>query len=125
MDHRKRTLDVKILPHRTKRSNGVAAIYDVWVDTKGAGYPEYVIEWNLETERVYVNRADRFSFGERVCEQPMEKYNYRFAHLNVPRSCLGHPARLRVSVQASDNDATVRSDWAPGFHRYGKWTRRN
>lgn len=124
VDHRDHVLRVKILPHkRPNRGNGVAARYQIWVDTQGAGFPEYVIEWNLETERVYVNRANRFQVGERVCNREMGKYNYRFARVTVPRACLDRPARLRVSVQASDNDTTVRSDWAPGFHRYGLWTR--
>lgn len=124
VDYRRYAVDVKVVGYKTKRSNGVAAIYDIWVDTKGAGFPEYVIQWNLETSRVYVNRAERFEFGERVCDMPMKKYNFRNAQLRVPRSCLDRPARLRVSVQASDNDTTVRSDWAPGFHRYGRWTKR-
>lgn len=124
VDHRPRKVAVEVVPYRTRRDNGVAAIYDVWVDTRGAGFPEYVIEWNLETSRVYVNRADRFTSGARVCSQPLGDFNFRDVRFVVPRSCLGRPARLRVSVQASDNDTTVRSDWAPGFHRYGPWTAR-
>ncbi|WP_148613611.1 hypothetical protein [Nocardioides rubriscoriae] len=124
VDHRPRTITVKVVPYRTERDNGVAAIYDVWVDTTGAGFPEYDIRWNLETDRVYVYRAGRFTVVEQLCSQPLGRFDFRTARLRVPRSCLGRPARLRVSVQASDNDATVRSDWAPGFHRYGRWTRR-
>lgn len=43
-------------------------------------------------------------------------------HLELPRSCLGNPGKLRATVRARRLFANkVGIDWAPGYYRFIGW----
>ncbi|HWJ52548.1 MAG TPA: hypothetical protein VNT24_04130, partial [Propionibacteriaceae bacterium] len=46
-----------------------------------------------------------------------------FAKIIVPRSCLGTPSKVRVSVVGIYEDPDI-VDWAPGEERFYPWVNR-
>ena len=104
--------------------------YRFWLDTDSSDPgPEYMTEVYPDSGRSTLQRVDDFaSYGTTI-----ECDGYRitasvdgpeYARIVVPRSCVGTPSLVRVSVTGfyDENPAVV--DWAPGEERFYPWVNR-
>jgi hypothetical protein len=115
-------------------------VQTLYVDTDTADPgPERVVTFSAEVPVPGVFVVDDFSeagvlgsdddyYVDQVCSLPRARtirdksgtQGYRFA---VPRSCLGDPARVRVSLVTAQDFPGTAQDWAPGRQVFGPWTR--
>jgi hypothetical protein len=108
--------------------------YHFWVDTNSTNPgPEYKAEVYPNSDGLIFKRVGNFaSSGIRVnCRgfrAIADVYGDPYAKVIIPRSCLGAPSRVRVSVvgyydENNDNRIDV-VDWAPGEERFYPWVDR-
>jgi hypothetical protein len=106
------------------RGASLTNVYHFSVDTDVADPgPEYVVHVVTEVSpRVSVTRVEDFGEeGDVVCELRTSSLDIRRAVLRaaVPRSCLGDPARVRISLHAFDDHEG--DDYLPAPRRFTRW----
>jgi len=107
--------------------------YRFWLDTDpNDPGPEFKTEIYPDSDGFYLQKVANFaspgiktgcSFrAEASPDGPI------YAKITVPRSCLGHPSKVRVAVvgyyQEDDDAAMDVVDWAPGTERFYAWVNR-
>ena len=108
--------------------------YHFWIDTNSANPgPEYKAEVYPNSDGLIFKRVGNFaSSGIQVdCRgfrAVADVYGANYAKIFGPRSCIGVPAAVRVSVvgyydENNDNHIDV-VDWAPGEERFYPWVDR-
>ena len=112
-----------------------ADYYQVWIDLDPADPgPERLVVLSLETLAPSVHTVNSFSrativgtqpLSPSVCSSPVVRASFRpgsrHVLLDVPRACLGDPARVRVAVQAAMDHPGTTTDWAPRRRHFGPW----
>ena len=108
--------------------------YRFWIDTNsGDPGPEYRADVYPNSDGIYLTRVANFASPGRIfrCRglgAVANVFGEDYAKVVVPRSCIGTPSRVRVSVVAyydenNDNRIDV-VDWAPGEARFYPWVNR-
>lgn len=105
---------------------GIPRNTDVWIDTGGSAAPDRVVVLRLEVDpRFAVHRTSGFGqVGRATCRLRNVEYAAEpgLMTFEVPRSCLGDPARIRTSLR---NHTDISSgDWIPAARTFGPWVRR-
>jgi hypothetical protein len=105
--------------------------YRFWLDTNASDPgPEYRVDVNPNSEVIPLLKVANFASpgikqpsctGLRV--QADASGDDEFAKVIVPRSCMGTPSRVRVSVVGYYEDPDI-TDWAPGTERFTAWVNR-
>lgn len=116
------TVTVKTGPYR------VGSYFTVYLDTDPADPgPEYRNDIYPNSEVMPLKRVERFGQQGRTvrCDglrARADAYGPEEVALIVPRSCVGRPAKVRVSVRGYfDVKGPNVKDWAPGFHKFTGW----
>jgi hypothetical protein len=108
--------------------------YRFWVDTNSTNPgPEYRADVYPNSDGIYIMRVGNFAssgiiFNCRGLRGIADVYGDPLAKITIPRSCIGTPSRVRVSVVAyydENNDQHIDVvDWAPGEERFYPWVNR-
>ena len=108
--------------------------YHFWVDTNSANPgPEYKAEVYPNSDGIYIKRVGNFAsrgiiFRCSGLRASADVFGEDYAKVIIPRSCIGAPSRVRVSVVAyydENNDQRIDvTDWAPGEERFYAWVNR-
>jgi hypothetical protein len=129
VSHGPRTVGVTAFEDETTYANH----YRFWLDTDpNDPGPEFKTEIYPDSDGFYLQKVANFaspgiktgcSFrAEASPDGPI------YAKITVPRSCLGHPSKVRVAVvgyyQEDDDAAMDVVDWAPGTERFYAWVNR-
>lgn len=106
--------------------------YEFWLDTnpKDPG-PEYRVDALPNTEVIPLQKVANFDSGGidlkcsglRVLADASDGDDTPYAKIIVPRSCLGTPSKVRVSVVGFYETPKV-TDWAPGERLFYGWVNR-
>lgn len=109
----------------------IGSYYTFWLDTlpKNAG-PEYKVVIYPNSDGMSVLKVGSFkSAGKAVkCRgfrASADIFGPKVVSIKVPRSCIGNPAKVRVSVRASyavPGPNVI--DWGPGKKKFFGWVRR-
>ena len=110
---------------------GIEDFFTFWLDTRpsDAG-PEYKVVVYPNSDGIQLRRLD--DFGEAGTAVPCDRLRARadafgpdVVSISVPRSCMGNPGRIRVSVRGRyvDDGHQVR-DWAPAERSFFGWVNR-
>jgi hypothetical protein len=102
--------------------------YHFWVDTNSTNPgPEYKAEVYPNSDGIYMRRVGNFASRGIIFRCPglraiADVFGEDYAKVIIPRSCIGAPSSVRVSVVAyydenNDNRIDV-VDWAPGEERF-------
>lgn len=106
--------------------------YEFWLDTNpddpGA---EYRVDVFPNSEIVPLQKVTNFNSpgidlkcdGLRVIADASDGDETPYAKITVPRSCVGTPSKVRVSVVGRYTDPAV-VDWAPGEEKFYPWVNR-
>jgi hypothetical protein len=106
--------------------------YEFWLDTNpNDPGPEYRVDALPNTEVIPLQKVANFDSGGidlkcsglRVLADASDGDETPYAKIIVPRSCLGTPSKVRVSVVGFYETPTV-TDWAPGERRFYPWVNR-
>lgn len=106
--------------------------YQFWLDTDpGDPGAEYRVDVYPNTEVVPLQKVTNFDSpgidlkcdGLRVLADASDGDETPYAKVTVPRSCMGTPSSVRVSVVGYYSDPAV-TDWAPGERRFYPWVDR-
>ena len=107
--------------------------YQFWLDTNSSDPgPEYRVDALPNTEVIPLMKVANFDSpgikqpactGLRVQADASDGDETPFAKIIVPRSCMGTPSRVRVSVVGFYESPRV-TDWAPGERRFYAWVNR-
>lgn len=104
--------------------------YRFWLDTdpKDPG-PEYKTEVYPNSDGMALQKVENFSSeGTNVrCggyRAIADAYGPEYAKIIVPRSCLGNPSKVRVSVTGFYDENPDVVDWAPGTRKFTPWVYR-
>jgi hypothetical protein len=108
--------------------------YHFWVDTDAANPgPEYKAEVYPNSDGIYLKRVGNFAsrgiiFRCSGLRAIADVFGEDYAKVIIPRSCLGAPSRVRVSVVGyydENNDQHIDVvDWAPGEEQFYSWVNR-
>jgi hypothetical protein len=108
--------------------------YHFWVDTDSTNPgPEYKAELYPNSDGIYLKRVGNFdSRGVLLhcngLQGIADVFGEDYAKIIIPRSCIGGPSRVRVSVVGyydENNDQRIDvTDWAPGEERFYAWVDR-
>jgi hypothetical protein len=108
--------------------------YYFWIDTNSTNPgPEYKAEVYPNSDGIYLKRVGNFASSGiiircRGLRAVADVFGADYAKVFIPRSCIGGPSRVRVSVVAyydEDNDQRIDVvDWAPGQERFYGWVNR-
>ena len=108
--------------------------YHFWVDTDSANPgPEYKAEVYPNSDGIYLKRVGNFAsrgiiFRCSGLRAIADVFGEDYAKVVIPRSCIGAPTRVRVSVVGyydENNDQRIDVvDWAPGEERFYAWVNR-
>ncbi len=107
--------------------------YQFWLDTDSSDPgPEYRVDVNPNSEVIPLLKVANFASpgikkpsctGLRVEADASDGDETPYAKVIVPRSCMGTPSRVRVSVVGYYENPDV-TDWAPGTERFTAWVNR-
>ena len=107
--------------------------YEFWLDTNSSDPgPEYRVDVLPNTEVIPLMKVANFDSpgikqtsctGLRVQADASDGDETPFAKIIVPRSCMGTPSQVRVSVVGFYESPNV-TDWAPGERRFYPWVNR-
>jgi hypothetical protein len=107
--------------------------YEFWLDTNpNDPGPEYRVDVNPNSEVLPLMKVANFDSpgikqpsctGLRVLADASDGDATPYAKVIVPRSCMGNPSRVRVSVVGYYEDPDI-TDWAPGTERFTAWVSR-
>ena len=104
--------------------------YRFWLDTNSSDPgPEYRVDVYPNSEVIPLLKVA--NFDSPGIKQPSctglrvqaDAGGEEFAKVIVPRSCMGTPSRVRVSVVGYYEDPDI-TDWAPGTERFTAWVNR-
>jgi hypothetical protein len=108
--------------------------YYFWIDTNsGNPGPEYKAEVYPNSDGIYLKRVGNFASRGVIfhCDGMRaiaDVFGEDYAKVIIPRSCIGAPGRVRVSVVGyydENNDQRIDVvDWAPGEERFYSWVSR-
>jgi hypothetical protein len=108
--------------------------YHFWVDTNPTNPgPEYKAEVYPNSDGIFIKRVGNFaSRGITIrcsgLRAIADIFGEDYAKVFIPRSCIGAPASVRVSVVGyydENNDQRIDvTDWAPGEERFYPWVDR-
>ena len=108
--------------------------YHFWVDTDSTNPgPEYKAEVYPNSDGIYLKRVGNFASRGVIIRCSglraiADVFGDDYAKVIIPRSCIGAPSRVRVSVVGyydEDNDQHIDVvDWAPGEERFYPWVNR-
>ena len=108
--------------------------YHFWVDTDTTNPgPEYRAEVYPNSDGILIKRVGNFAsrgimFHCAGLRATADVFGEDYAKVVIPRSCLGAPTRVRVSVVArydeNNDDRIDVVDWAPGEERFYAWVNR-
>jgi hypothetical protein len=106
--------------------------YEFWLDTNpNDPGPEYRVDALPNTEVIPLQKVANFDSGGidlkcsglRVLADASDGDDTPYAKIIVPRSCVGTPSKVRVSVVGFYETPKV-TDWAPGERRFYPWVNR-
>ena len=106
--------------------------YEFWLDTNpNDPGPEYRVDALPNTEVIPLQKVANFDSGGidtkcsglRVQADASDGDDTPYAKFIVPRSCVGTPSKVRVSVVGFYETPKV-TDWAPGELRFYPWVNR-
>src|ERR671916_2722348 len=107
--------------------------YQFWLDTNPSDPgPEYRVDVNPNSEVIPLLKVANFASpgikkpsctGLRVQADASDGDKTPYAKVIVPRSCMGTPSRVRVSVVGFYENPDI-TDWAPGTERFTAWVNR-
>ena len=104
--------------------------YRFWLDTNSSDPgPEYRVDVFPNSEVIPLLKVANFAspgIKQRSCtglRVQADAGGEEFAKVIVPRSCMGTPSRVRVSVVGYYEDPDI-VDWAPGTERFTPWVNR-
>ena len=106
--------------------------YEFWLDTNpNDPGPEYRVDALPNTEVIPLQKVANFDSpgikrscaGLRVQADASDGDATPYAKIIVPRSCVGTPSKVRVSVVGFYETPKV-TDWAPGERRFYPWVNR-
>lgn len=105
--------------------------FTFWLDTlaKNAG-PEYKMDIYPNSDGLAVLRVGNFTDKGKVVACPgfrasADIFGPRVVSIAVPRSCIGNPSKVRVSVRGYyDVPGPNIIDWAPGRRHFFGWVHR-
>jgi hypothetical protein len=108
--------------------------YHFWVDTNSTNPgPEYKAEVYPNSDGIYLKRVGNFASTGIIIRCSglraiADVFGEDYAKVIIPRSCIGGPGRVRVSVVGyydENNDQHIDVvDWAPGEERFYAWVNR-
>ena len=107
--------------------------YEFWLDTNPSDPgAEYRVDVIPNAEVLPLMKVANFDSpgikvkcdGLRVLADASDGDETPFAKIIVPRSCLGTPSRVRVSVVGFYDEDPDIVDWAPGEERFYPWVNR-
>jgi hypothetical protein len=108
--------------------------YRFWIDTNSTNPgPEYRADIYPNSDGIYIMRVGNFAssgiiFRCRGLRGVADVFGEDNAKITIPRSCIGTPGRVRVSVVGyydENNDQHIDVvDWAPGEERFYPWVNR-
>jgi hypothetical protein len=108
--------------------------YHFWIDTNSRNPgPEYKAEVYPNSDGIYLKRVGNFASRGIIfhCDglrATADVFGEEYAKVIIPRSCIGGPRRVRVSVVGyydENNDQRIDVvDWAPGEERFYSWVNR-
>jgi hypothetical protein len=108
--------------------------YHFWIDTNSTNPgPEYKAEVYPNSDGIFLKRVGNFASSGIIirCEglrAIADVFGEDYAKVVVPRSCIGAPSRVRVSVvgyyDENDDNRIDITDWAPGEERFYPWVNR-
>jgi hypothetical protein len=108
--------------------------YYFWVDTNSINPgPEYKAEVYPNSDGIYLKRVGNFASTGVIIRCSglrgiADVFGGDYAKVIIPRSCIGGPGTVRVSVVGyydEDNDQHIDVvDWAPGEERFYSWVNR-
>ena len=112
----------------------IGTYYHFWIDTDSTNPgPEYQAEVYPNSDGIYLKRVGNFAsrgiiFRCSGMRAIADVFGEDYAKVVIPRSCIGAPTRLRVSVVGyydENNDQRIDvTDWAPGEERFYAWVNR-
>ena len=110
-----------------------STFYQFWLDTNpNDPGPEYRVDVNPNSEVIPLLKVANFDSpgikqpsctGLRVLADASDGDETPYAKVIVPRSCMGTPSRVRVSVVGYYEDPDI-TDWAPGERQFTPWVNR-
>jgi hypothetical protein len=108
--------------------------YHFWVDTNPTNPgPEYKAEVYPNSDGIFIKRVGNFAsrgiiFRCSGLRAIADVFGDDYAKVIIPRSCIGAPSSVRVSVVAyydeNDDNRIDVTDWAPGEERFYSWVDR-
>ena len=108
--------------------------YRFWIDTNSTNPgPEYRADVYPNSDGIYIMRVGNFAssgiiFSCRGLVGQADVNGADYAKIIIPRSCIGTPSRVRVSVvgyyDENDDQRIDLVDWAPGEERFYPWVNR-